>query len=185
MYWEGITSVFNKLHLEYYFSARYPSEVKPNEAVIRFKDSYFVYKDSLTTGLLMNGIKVLDTENHNMEEYNSEEPYIEYFKKVYGKTAIPAGEYEITLHIISPKYSKKPWFVKFCGAKMPRILNIPGYDGVLIHEGNSDKDTCGCVLVGKNTVVGKVLESKNTFAKLYPILKAASDKGERITINIK
>lgn len=106
-------------------------------------------------------------------------------KKVYGKTAIPAGEYEITLHIISPKYSKKPWFVKFCGAKMPRILNIPGYDGVLIHEGNSDKDTCGCVLVGKNTAVGKVLESKNTFAKLYPILKAASDKGERITINIK
>lgn len=106
-------------------------------------------------------------------------------KKVYGKTAIPAGEYEITLHTISPKYSKKPWFVKFCGAKMPRILNIPGYDGVLIHEGNSDKDTCGCVLVGKNTVVGKVLESKNTFAKLYPILKAASDKGERITINIK
>ena len=106
-------------------------------------------------------------------------------KKVYGKTAIPAGEYEITLHIISPKYSKKPWFVKLCGAKMPRILNIPGYDGVLIHEGNSDKDTCGCVLVGKNTVVGKVLESKNTFAKLYPILKAASDKGERITINIK
>ena len=106
-------------------------------------------------------------------------------KKVYGKTAIPAGEYEITLHIISPKYSKKPWFVKFCGAKMPRILNIPGYDGVLIHEGNSDKDTCGCVLVGKNTVVGKVLESKNTFAKLYPILKATSDKGERITINIK
>lgn len=106
-------------------------------------------------------------------------------KKVYGKTAIPAGEYEITLHIISPKYSKKPWFVKFCGAKMPRILNIPGYDGVLIHEGNSDKDTCGCILVGKNTVVGKVLESKNTFAKLYPILKATSDKGERITINIK
>lgn len=106
-------------------------------------------------------------------------------KKVYGKTAIPAGEYEITLHIISPKYSKKPWFVKFCGAKMPRILNIPGYDGVLIHPGNSDADTFGCVLVGKNTVVGKVLESKNTFAKLYPILKAASDKGERITINIK
>jgi hypothetical protein len=106
-------------------------------------------------------------------------------KKVYGKTAIPAGEYEVTLHTISPKYSKKPWYVKFCGAKMPRILNIPGYDGVLMHPGNSDKDTCGCILVGKNTVVGKVLESRDTFAKLYPILKAASDKGERITINIK
>lgn len=106
-------------------------------------------------------------------------------KKVYGKTAIPAGEYEVTLHMISPKYSKKQWYVKFCGAKMPRLLNIPGYDGVLIHPGNTDVDTMGCLLVGKNTVIGKVLESKDTFAKLYPILKAASDKGERITITIK
>lgn len=106
-------------------------------------------------------------------------------KKVYGKTAIPAGEYEVTLHMISPKYSKKQWYVKFCGAKMPRLLNIPGYDGVLIHPGNTDVDTMGCLLVGKNTVVGKVLESKDTFAKLYPILKGASDKGERITIAIK
>ena len=106
-------------------------------------------------------------------------------KKVYGKTAIPAGEYEVTLHMISPKYSKKQWYVKFCGAKMPRLLNIPGYDGVLIHPGNTDVDTMGCLLVGKNTVVGKVLESKDTFVKLYPILKGASDKGERITITIK
>lgn len=144
-------------------------------------------RDTYTIGrLYINGEYFCDTledkdrglkQNMSLSEIKA--------KKVYGKTAIPAGEYEITLHIISPKYSKKPWFVKFCGAKMPRILNIPGYDGVLIHEGNSDKDTCGCVLVGKNTVVGKVLESKNTFAKLYPILKAASDKGERITINIK
>ena len=68
---------------------------------------------------------------------------------------------------------------------MPRILNIPGYDGVLIHPGNTDKDTMGCLLVGQNTVIGKVTNSKATFEKLYPILKAASDKGERITITIK
>lgn len=88
MYWEGITSVFNKLHLKYYFSTKYPSSVKPNESVIRFNDSYFIYEDSLSTSLLMNGIKVLDTENHKMEEYNTEEPYVDYFKKVYGKTSI-------------------------------------------------------------------------------------------------
>lgn len=88
MYWEGITSVFKKIGLQYYFSTKYPSSVKSNEAVIRFKDCYFVYQDSLSIGLLMNGIKVLDTENHNMEEYNTEEPYVEYFKKVYGKTTI-------------------------------------------------------------------------------------------------
>ena len=106
-------------------------------------------------------------------------------KKVYGQTAIPLGTYEVTLHTVSPKYSKKPWYVKFCGAKMPRILNIPGYDGVLIHPGNTDKDTMGCLLVGQNTVIGKVTNSKATFEKLYPILKAASDRGERITITIK
>lgn len=106
-------------------------------------------------------------------------------KKVYGKTAIPAGTYEVTLNMISPKYSKKLWYVSFCGAKMPRIMNIPGYDGVLIHPGNTDIDTMGCLLVGKNKVVGKLVESKDTFAKLYPILKAAAAKGERITITIK
>lgn len=88
MYWEGVTSVFNKMNLKYYFSARYPSSVKPNEAVVRFRDSYFVYETNLQIDLLMNGLKVLDTENHDMEEYNTTEPYIEYFRKVYGKTGI-------------------------------------------------------------------------------------------------
>lgn len=88
MYWEGVTSVFNKMKLKYYFSTKYPSSVKVNEAVVRFKDCYFVYETNLQIDLLMNGLKVLDTEEHDMEEYNTTEPYIDYFRKVYGKTGI-------------------------------------------------------------------------------------------------
>ena len=88
LYWEGITSVFNKLHLKYYFSDKYPSEVKTNESVIRFKDCYFVYEEDLAISLLMNGMRMLDTESYNMEEFNTAEPYIPFFKKVYGKVSI-------------------------------------------------------------------------------------------------
>ena len=60
-------------------------------------------------------------------------------KKIKGDTAIPTGTYKITLDVVSPKYSNfsKYPYVKFCGGKMPRLLNIPGYEGVLIHAGNT------------------------------------------------
>ena len=78
-------------------------------------------------------------------------------KKVYSKTAVPTGTYEITLSIISPRFSKKPAYQKICKGYVPRLLGVPGYEGVLIHIGNTDKDSSGCILVGKNSAVGKVL----------------------------
>lgn len=105
--------------------------------------------------------------------------------KVMHKTAIPTGTYEITLKVKSPKYSKKSYFVNLCNAFMPRLLNVPGYEGVLIHTGNTQDDSSGCIVVGQNKVVGKVINSKQTFEKLYPVLKQASDKGEKITITIE
>jgi len=74
--------------------------------------------------------------------------------------------------------------VKFCNGKMPRLLNVKGFDGILIHAGNTKDDTDGCILVGKNKAVGKVLESQKTFTELYKKLKEAVDKGEKITIEI-
>jgi len=68
---------------------------------------------------------------------------------------------------------------------MPRLLNIPGYDGVLIHTGNTEQDSSGCIVVGYNKVVGKVINSMDAFKVIYPILKEASDKGEKITITIE
>ena len=61
-------------------------------------------------------------------------------------------------------------------------MNVPGYDGVLIHSGNTDKDSSGCILVGENKVVGKLINSQATWTKLmYKLLK---DKNN-ITITIQ
>lgn len=94
-------------------------------------------------------------------------------KKVYGETAIPTGTYRI---IIS--YSNK--FKK----QMPLLLNVPGFAGIRIHSGNTEKDSLGCILVGKNKAVGKVLESRDTYSKLFSILHEANKK-ETIKITIK
>lgn len=94
-------------------------------------------------------------------------------KKVYGETAIPTGTYRI---IIS--YSNR--FKK----QMPLLLNVPGFAGIRIHTGNTEKDSLGCILVGKNKAVGKVLESRDTYNKLFSILQKANEK-ETIKIIIK
>lgn len=94
-------------------------------------------------------------------------------KKVYGETAIPTGTYRI---IIS--YSNK--FKK----QMPLLLNVPCFAGIRIHSGNTEKDSLGCILVGKNKTVGKVLESRDTYSKLFSILQEANKK-ETIKITIK
>lgn len=105
-------------------------------------------------------------------------------KKTYGETAIPTGTYKVDMNTISPKYSdfKKYPYTKKYGGKIPRILNIKGFEGVLIHPGNTDKDTLGCILVGRNLVKGKVLQSQDTWSKLMEIL--LTDKDD-ITIKIE
>lgn len=105
-------------------------------------------------------------------------------KKVYAETAIPTGTYEVTTNIVSPKYSKKPTYMKMCGGRVPRILDVPGFDGVLIHTGNTQKDSMGCIIIGMNKVVGKVVNSIETFKKLFPIIDAACKK-EKVTLTIE
>lgn len=104
--------------------------------------------------------------------------------KVASQTAIPTGTYTVTLKVQSPKFSLKPFYKSFCNGYVPRLLNVPGYEGILIHCGVNQNSSAGCLIVGKNTIVGQVTDSQNTFKKLYPILKQASTKGEKITITI-
>ena len=104
-------------------------------------------------------------------------------KKVYGQTAIPTGTYKVNLNVVSPKFKDRSW-AKPYGGKVPRLMNVPGFEGVLIHPGNTYSDTSGCILVGKNTVVGKVMESTITFNGLMKKLLEAKAKGESIQINI-
>lgn len=91
--------------------------------------------------------------------------------KIKGETAIPTGIYKVFI-TYSPKYKKN----------MPLISNVPGYSGIRIHSGNSAKDTEGCILVGKNTIVGRLTESKITYNALF---KRLQQKGSNdITIEI-
>lgn len=92
--------------------------------------------------------------------------------KVSGKTAIPKGKYDVTLHVVSPRFGKRKQYA-FCEGKLPRLISVPGFDGVLIHIGNSAKDTEGCILVGVNRKNGYVYKSADTFKRLYAeLLKA-------------
>lgn len=97
-------------------------------------------------------------------------------EKVYGKTAIPEGKYEIEL-THSPRFKKI----------LPEILNVPNFSGIRIHTGNSSKDTEGCILVGtwdgeKEDWVGS---SKIAFDKLMSLLEEATNNKEKITITVK
>ena len=99
-------------------------------------------------------------------------------------TAIPRGTYEITLDVVSPKYSTNSFYKQVCNGKVPRLLNVKGFEGILIHAGNTEKNTDGCLLVGVNKVKGQVINSKETFKELYKLLKDKHNKGEKITIKI-
>ena len=69
---------------------------------------------------------------------------------------------------------------------MPRLEKVKGYSGVLIHIGNTDKDSAGCILVGiANSSYTMVTNSTNTFFSLYEELKKAKNKGELLTIKIE
>lgn len=104
------------------------------------------------------------TQSMSIEEIRS--------KKVYGKTAIPLGTYKISLDVVSQKFKDRSWARPYNG-KIPRLLNVPGYEGVLIHPGNKPEDTLGCILVGENKTKGQVINSVSTFNKLISILKSA------------
>lgn len=94
-------------------------------------------------------------------------------KKVYGESAIPYGKYKVIYN----------WSPKF-GRNLPRLLDVPHFEGILIHSGNTARDSAGCILVGKNTSKGMLSESRYTSDKLNEIIDAAQKRGEEITIEI-
>lgn len=135
--------------------------------------------------LYVDGEYLSDTLEDTSRGLNSKMSLKEILKiKIKGLTAIPTGVYAISLNTVSPKYSKKKFFMDLCKGKMPRLLNVPGYDGILIHPGNSAKDTDGCILVGYNKVKGGLVNSTEAFIKLYGMLKKAHDSHEGIYLNI-
>lgn len=102
-------------------------------------------------------------------------------------TAIPKGTYEITLDVISPKYSTNSFYKQVCNGKVPRLLNVKGFEGILIHVGDGPRGadlSSGCLLCGYNKVKGQLRDGKEVFKKLYSLLKEAKSRGKKITIKI-
>ena len=144
-------------------------------------------KATYTIGVLfIDGLRYCETLEDRDRGLKQTDPstYISA-KKIPGETAIPKGTYGVAMNVTSPKYAAVAWYWQLCQGKMPRLLSVPGFQGILVHPGSSALDSAGCVLVGKNTKVGKLTESKATFKALYERMKKAYDKGEEITIEIK
>ena len=80
--------------------------------------------------------------------------------KIPKKSAIPEGTYRVVV-------TKSRRFQKY----LPLLVGVPGFEGVRIHSGNTNKDTEGCILVGQNLQVGKVFWSRITLEKLMKLIE--------------
>lgn len=133
-------------------------------------------KNSYTVGqFYIDNKKICDTIE-DKDRGLTNDMSVEQIKKskVYGETAIPTGTYSVT-------YTYSTRFKKY----MPLINNVKGFDGIRIHSGNTAKDTLGCIIVGDNKVVGKVINSRVQCDKVYKLIKNALDKGEKVTLTIQ
>lgn len=137
--------------------------------------------------LYVDGEYVADTIEDTVRDLDKDGKFANGEVKIQGKTAIPYGRYEITMKVKSPKYSnfsKYSWAKKYDGY-LPRLLNVSNFEGVLLHPGNTSSESAGCILTGENKVVGKVINSVNTFRRLMDdYLVPAKKRNENIVIAI-
>lgn len=94
--------------------------------------------------------------------------------KVPGKTAIPFGQYDVT---ITPSQRFK--------RDLPLLLRVPGFDGIRIHPGNTVADTEGCLLPGLDRLGKSVGRSRAAFDSLFSQIRSAFIRGEQINISIR
>lgn len=132
------------------------------------------FGETYTIGtLFIDGVRFCDTLEDTNRDKNHNGRFDGDERKVKDHTAIPFGTYNVVV-IRSPKF----------GRELPRLLDVPHFDGILIHRGNTDKDTSGCILVGENKGKGKVINSTPYEIELVKRCKAAIKNNEQITIEV-
>ena len=117
------------------------------------------------------------------DEYRSE--------KKYGETRIPDGKYKLGLRKVGGYHAKYSKRVSHIHVGMLHVLDVPGFEYILIHCGNTDEHTAGCLLVGdsqennqikKDGFIGK---STQAYKRIYPAIAKAIKAGECVTIKYK
>ena len=117
---------------------------------------------------LTKGLQICDTLEPTWRDY-AHGAY-----KVKGRSAIPEDRYAVVISF-SPKFQQ--W--------LPILLGVPKFEGIRIHAGNCSEDTEGCILVGKNKLVGQVVDSRIWLHRLKQKIVEAKDRGEPVWITIK
>lgn len=106
------------------------------------------------------------TQNMSVEQIKS--------LKIPGETAIPKGTYKVTLDVVSPKFSKYPFYMKVCEGKLPRLIDVKGYEGVLIHVADGIKRDAllqGCIGIGNLSSEEYLINGKQVFTEFYNRIK--------------
>lgn len=108
-------------------------------------------------------------------------------RKKYGQTAIPKGTYLVRMDTISPKLKDRAYAKKY-GGRLPRLENVPGWTGVLIHPFNVPSESYGCIAPGmlRSGIRGRIFDSTQAFYDLMDFyLVPAAKRGEEIWITIE
>lgn len=143
------------------------------------------FGDTFTGGnLLIEGMQFSDTMEPKSRHISNSMPLAEIkAKKVYGKTAIPVGRYEITWEW-SPKFHSRA-YAKEYGGKFPLINNVPAWSGVLIHPFNYGTESQGCIGPGERWKPGMIINSTKAYKDLMDFyLVPAFTRGQRVFITI-
>lgn len=133
--------------------------------------------DNYTIGkLYVDDVLICDTLEDKVRDLNDDGDLTDSGEsKVYGKTAIPKGEYKCTVY----RWAK-------INRNVLLLHNVPMFEGILIHGGVDESHSLGCILVGFNKVKGKLLNSREALDSLMGIVesKLKNNKKEEIMLTI-
>ena len=150
------------------------SQLKNQDMEIEVRRTEF-YKECTHGELFIDGSKLCDTLEDRDRDYNKDGDITDPGEgKVYGQTAIPRGRYKLIFRM-----SKR------FGKVLPALLDVPGFEGILIHSGNTPEDTSGCILLGRKRKRGVILSSRYWMMRFMEIVKPVFDKSEEINVTVK
>ena len=131
---------------------------------LEYKLCRIFHNETYTIGkLYKNGVYITDTIEDVVRDI-----------KIQDKTAIPVGKYKVIVNQ-SNRFKRL----------LPLLIDVPGFDGIRIHNGINETSTSGCIIVGENKIKGQVINSRYWMNKICDDMYAAQMKGIKITITIE